>query len=100
MFVRYASGFVVFPGGFGTLDEAVEAATLRQTEKIRYFPIVLFDDAYWRGLLDWLCDTVQRDGNISAADVNALVVTDAFEDVFDTLNAVEHRRPRRTRKAA
>ena len=50
MFVRYASGFVVFPGGFGTLDEAFEAATLRQTEKIRYFPIVLFDSEYWGGL--------------------------------------------------
>ena len=50
MFVRYASGFVVFPGGFGTLDEAFEAATLRQTEKIRYFPIVLFDSGYWSGL--------------------------------------------------
>ena len=59
MFVRYASGFVVFPGGFGTLDEAFEAATLRQTEKIRYFPIVLFDAAYWSGLIDWLRDTVQ-----------------------------------------
>ncbi len=54
MFVRYASGFVVFPGGFGTLDELFEAATLRQTQKIRYFPIVLFDSAYWQGLVDWL----------------------------------------------
>ena len=54
MFVRYASGFVVFPGGFGTLDELFEAATLRQTEKIRYFPIVLFDSGYWSGLVDWL----------------------------------------------
>ena len=54
MFVRYASGFVVFPGGFGTLDEAFEAATLRQTHKIRYFPVVLFDSGYWSGLMDWL----------------------------------------------
>ena len=54
MFVRYASGFVVFPGGFGTMDELFEAATLRQTEKIRYFPIVLVGSDYWSGLLDWL----------------------------------------------
>ncbi len=62
MFVRYASGFVVFPGGFGTLDEAFEAATLRQTEKIRYFPIVLFDSGYWSGLTDWLEDTMLARG--------------------------------------
>ena len=100
MFVRYASGFVVFPGGFGTLDEAFEAATLRQTEKIRYFPIVLFDSGYWGGLIDWLCNTVQRDGNISADDVNSLLVTDEFDDVLGALDAIEHRRPRRARKAA
>jgi uncharacterized protein (TIGR00730 family) len=100
MFVRYASGFVGFPGGFGTLDELFEAATLRQTEKIRYFPIVLFGTEYWSGLIDWLCDTVQREGNIAAADVNALVLTDSFDDVAVALDAVEHRRPRRTPRAA
>ena len=100
MFVRYASGFVVFPGGFGTLDEAFEAATLRQTEKIRYFPIVLFDSGFWRGLLDWLRDTVQRDGNIGEEDVRALLLTDEFDDVVEALDAVDHRRPRRDRRAA
>ena len=58
MFVRYASAFVVFPGGFGTLDELFEAATLRQTAKIRHFPIVLFGSDYWAGLVDWLLGTV------------------------------------------
>ena len=72
MFVRYASGFVVFPGGFGTLDEAFEAATLRQTEKIRYFPIVLFDSDYWGGLTAWLQETMLREGNINDSDVEAL----------------------------
>src|SRR5213595_3139092 len=93
MFVRYASGFVVFPGGFGTLDELFEAATLRQTQKIRYFPIVLYDSGYWGGLIDWLADTVRREGNIVATDVRALVVADDFEDVLTPLETVDHRRP-------
>jgi uncharacterized protein (TIGR00730 family) len=100
MFVRYASGFVVFPGGFGTLDELFEAATLRQTQKIRYFPIVLFDSAYWQGLIDWLHASVEAEGNISRVDVESLLVTDSFEDCHGALDDVEHRRPRRSRKAA
>jgi uncharacterized protein (TIGR00730 family) len=100
MFVRYASGFVVFPGGFGTLDEAFEAATLRQTQKIRYFPIVLFDSGYWGGLMDWLRDPVMLEGNIVETDVQALVVTDAFEDVRAALDTVDHRRPRRAPRRA
>jgi uncharacterized protein (TIGR00730 family) len=100
MFVRYASGFVVFPGGFGTLDELFEAATLRQTEKIRYFPIVLFDAAYWQGLIDWLHGSVEDAGNISGADVKSLLVTDDFADCHAALDAVEHRRPRHARRAA
>jgi uncharacterized protein (TIGR00730 family) len=100
MFVRYASGFVVFPGGFGTLDEAFEAATLRQTQKIRYFPIVLADRAYWSGLMDWLKTSVEGEGNVSPGDVEQLVVTDDFADVLAALDAVEHRRPRQTRRAA
>src|ERR1044072_3404624 len=99
MFVRYASGFVVFPGGFGTLDEAFEAATLRQTQKIRYFPIFRFDSGYGGGLKDWLRHSVQADGNISAAAVDSLVVTDNFDDCHLALDAVEHRRPRPSRKA-
>jgi uncharacterized protein (TIGR00730 family) len=100
MFVRYASGFVVFPGGFGTLDEMFEAATLRQTQKIRHFPIVLYDSAYWEGLIGWLRESVLTDGNIAATDVSALVPADGFEDVLAPLEAVEHRRPRRARRAA
>src|SRR3954449_4704656 len=100
MFVRYASGFVVFPGGFGTMDELFEAATLRQTEKIRYFPIVLVGSDYWSGLVDWLRDPVQRDGNIAAADTAALAVCDDAEQVLEILEAVDHRRPRGIRRAA
>jgi uncharacterized protein (TIGR00730 family) len=101
MFVRYASGFVGFPGGFGTLDELFEAATLRQTEKIRYFPIVLVDSGYWRGLVDWLQDTALPAGNIVPGDVRSLVLADTAEQVLECVEAVEHRRPRlpRTRAA-
>jgi uncharacterized protein (TIGR00730 family) len=94
MFVRYASGFVVFPGGFGTLDELFEAATLRQTEKIRYFPIVLVGSDYWGGLVDWLRDPVLAEGNIGPADIEALAVHDTTGEVLEVLEDVEHRRPR------
>ncbi len=94
MFVRYASAFVVFPGGFGTLDELFEAATLRQTEKIRHFPIILFGSSYWSGLVAWLRDTVLAQGNISAQDVERLEVTDDPERVLAVVREVEHRRPR------
>jgi uncharacterized protein (TIGR00730 family) len=94
MFVRYASGFVVFPGGFGTLDELFEAATLRQTQKIRYFPIVLVGRDYWSGMVDWLRDTVLAEGNIGPADIEALEVHDTTGEVLETLEGVEHRRPR------
>jgi uncharacterized protein (TIGR00730 family) len=94
MFVRYASGFVVFPGGFGTMDELFEAATLRQTEKIRYFPIVLYEHRYWRGLLEWLRDHVAAEGKISREDVELLQVADDPERVIELVESVEHRRPR------
>jgi uncharacterized protein (TIGR00730 family) len=94
MFVRYASGFVVYPGGFGTLDELFEAATLRQTEKIRYFPIVLIGDSYWGGLVNWLRDSVLHEGNIGPDDVSALSVCDDAGDVLRILEDVDHRRPR------
>ena len=100
MFVRYASGFVVFPGGFGTLDELFEAATLRQTEKIRHFPIVLIDSGYWSGLVEWLRATVEREGNIAPADVEKLVVTDDPDAVLAAVEAVDHRRPRAPRRRA
>jgi uncharacterized protein (TIGR00730 family) len=95
MFVRYASAFVVFPGGFGTMDELFEAATLRQTEKIRYFPIVLVGSDYWSGLVSWLRERMLADGYISPPDVDALAVCDDFDRVIEIVEDVEHRRPRR-----
>jgi uncharacterized protein (TIGR00730 family) len=94
MFVRYASGFVVYPGGFGTLDEMFEAATLRQTQKIRYFPIVLMGHDYWGGLVDWLRESVLAEGNIGPADVSTIAVCDEQHRVLEILEDVEHRRPR------
>jgi uncharacterized protein (TIGR00730 family) len=94
MFVRYASAFVVFPGGFGTLDELFEAATLRQTGKIRHFPIVLFGSSYWQGLVDWLLGPVVQRGNIAAEDAETLVITDSVAEVLRIVEAAEHRRPR------
>jgi uncharacterized protein (TIGR00730 family) len=95
MFVRYASAFVVFPGGFGTMDELFEAATLRQTEKIRYFPIVLVGSDYWGGLVDWLRTRMLAEGHISPDDVATLAVCDDLDQVIDIVEDVEHRRPRR-----
>ena len=94
MFVRYASAFVVFPGGFGTLDELFEAATLRQTEKIRHFPVVLFGSAYWEGLVGWLREEVLGRGMVSPSDLDMLEVTDDPQRVLEVVRDVEHRRPR------
>jgi uncharacterized protein (TIGR00730 family) len=94
MFVRYASAFVVFPGGFGTMDELFEAATLRQTEKIRHFPIVLVDRSYWSGLAGWLREQMLGEGYIAPADIDALAICDDFDRVIEIVEDVEHRRPR------
>jgi uncharacterized protein (TIGR00730 family) len=87
MFVRYASAFVVFPGGFGTFDELFEAATLRQTEKVRWFPIVLFGSEYWDGLVRWLRDRVQAEGKISEEDWRMIEVTDDPDRVIELMRA-------------
>jgi uncharacterized protein (TIGR00730 family) len=85
MFVKYANGFVIFPGGFGTLDELFEALTLVQTRKINRFPIVLFGSEYWRGLLDWIKGTQLAEGAISPEDLNLLIVTDSVEEARDVM---------------
>jgi uncharacterized protein (TIGR00730 family) len=76
MFVKAAEGFVIFPGGFGTLDELFEAMTLIQTGKVLDFPVVLFDTEYWRGLLHWIRDPLLDQGMISPEDWDNLYVTD------------------------
>ena len=80
MFVKYSQGFVVLPGGFGTLDELFEALTLAQTGKITSFPIVLVGTAYWQGMVDWLRDTALAEGTIRQDDIDRLVLTDDVEE--------------------
>jgi uncharacterized protein (TIGR00730 family) len=94
MFVRYASGFVVFPGGFGTMDELWEALTLIQTGKITEFPVVLVGSGYWRGLLDWVSERMLSEGNISPADLELLTLTDDPLEVRDLLMSAAHRQAR------
>jgi len=83
MFVKYARGFVIFPGGFGTLDELFEAVTLAQTGKIDHFPIVLFGKEYWSGLLDWLRTNALAHGMVSEDDLTLIRVTDDPEEAAD-----------------
>jgi uncharacterized protein (TIGR00730 family) len=94
MFVRYASGFVVFPGGFGTMDELFEALTLIQTGKITEFPVVLVGTDYWRGLVDWLCERMLAEGNISPGDVELFTLTDDPAEVRELLLSAAHRQAR------
>jgi uncharacterized protein (TIGR00730 family) len=81
MFVKYAEAFVVFPGGFGTMDELFEALTLIQTDKLKQFPVILVGTEYWRGLLGWLNQTMLVEGKIEENDLALFSVTDSEEDI-------------------
>src|SRR6267143_4338279 len=81
MFVKYSLGFIIFPGGFGTLDELFEALTLIQTQKIRNFPVVLFGTKYWDGLLNWVRDFGLKEGKLTDQDLKRLHLTDSPADV-------------------
>jgi len=83
MFVKYADGFVILPGGFGTLDEMMEALTLIQTGKIRHFPVVLVDSGYWGGLLEWMQEQLVRRCMVSPHDMDLVRVCDDPADVVE-----------------
>ena len=87
MFVKYAQGFIVMPGGFGTLDELFEAITLIQTEKIGKFPIILVVKSYWQGLVDWVKNTMlEVENNISPKDLDLLMVVDTADEAVKVIN--------------
>ena len=93
MFVKYAQGFIVLPGGFGTLDELFEALTLIQTEKVTRFPVVLMGTSYWRGLVEWLREHMLEAGNIAPEDLALFTLCDHPTEAVDIIDAFykEHR---------
>jgi len=98
MFVKYAEGFVIFPGGFGTLDELFEALTLIQTGKVEHFPVVLYGKDYWAGLLQWIREKPLYEEKVSPEDLNLLIVTDSVEEACEALT--RHRSAQREREEA
>ena len=87
MFVKYAQGFIVLPGGFGTLDELFEALTLIQTKKLGKFPVILVGTAYWTGLLDWIKSTLlEKEKNISADDLDLIKIVDSADEAVNEIN--------------
>src|SRR2546422_9754680 len=89
MFVKYSEAFIIFPGGFGTLDELFEALTLIQTHKIHNFPVVLFGSQYWQEMLDWLRGPMLREGKIIEEDFRRLHVTDSPAEVVEIVKNYE-----------
>jgi uncharacterized protein (TIGR00730 family) len=87
MFVKYAQGFVILPGGFGTLDELFEALTLVQTGKVTRFPVILYRAAYWSGLIDWFRNTLVPEGKIAARDLDLLTLTDDVDEAVKIIVA-------------
>jgi uncharacterized protein (TIGR00730 family) len=85
MFVKYAQGFIVMPGGFGTLDEFFESLTLIQTQKIGRFPIVLVGKEFWNGLLDWVKDIMLKEGNISPEDLDLFHLVDTADEAVNCI---------------
>lgn len=85
MFVKYAKAFVIMPGGYGTLDEFTESLNLIQTQRIPKFPVVLFGSEYWKGMLDWLADTVLKNGNITKKDLNIFTLVDNPKEVVSVI---------------
>jgi hypothetical protein len=93
MFVRYSSAWVIFPGGYGTLDELFEVLTLIQTGKVRSFPVVLVGSGHWAGLLEWLREAVLAEGRIAADDLDLLDVCEEPEEIVERVRAVVGRLP-------
>lgn len=99
MFVKYAQAFVIFPGGFGTMDELFESLTLIQTGKVRNFPVILFGSSYWSGLVQWLRETMLREGKVSPADMQLIQMTDSPAEVCQWIQQAAEQGSREVRGA-
>lgn len=88
MFIKYSNAYVIFPGGFGTMDELFEALTLIQTRKIRNFPVVLFGSQYWRGMLTWITSTMLNEKMINQEDLGLIHLTDSPKDAVDFITRI------------
>lgn len=97
MFVKYAEGFVIFPGGFGTLDELFEALTLIQTGKVEHFPVVLYGKDYWEGLMQWIRDKPLYEEKVSPEDLDLLTITSDIDEACEAI--VIHHRSRTKERA-
>ena len=86
MFVKYAQGFIVMPGGFGTLDEMFEAITLIQTKKIGAFPIILVDRSYWHGLFEWIKNVLNKENTISETDLDLIKIVETPEEAVAAID--------------
>lgn len=95
MFVKYAKAFVIFPGGFGTLDEFFESITLVQTQRMEKFPIVLFGKKYWSGLIDWLKKSVLKARNIDPEDLHIFQIVDTPEEVIEVIRKFYNKKSKR-----
>ncbi len=85
MFVKYAEGFVIFPGGFGTLDELFEALTLIQTGKVQHFPVVLYGKDYWEGMMQWIRDKPLYEEKVSPEDLDLLTITSDIDEACEAM---------------
>jgi uncharacterized protein (TIGR00730 family) len=92
MFVKYSTAFIVFPGGYGTMDELFEALTLIQTGKVKHFPVILFGEEYWTGLAEWLRERVAGEGKIATTDLRLFSVTDSPREAVTIVRQARERR--------
>ncbi len=90
MFIKYSSAFIIFPGGYGTMDELFEALTLIQTHKVSHFPVILYDSKYWRGLLEWMRTTMLAEGMVSPQDLDMLRISDDPAEICKLVTEAHH----------
>jgi uncharacterized protein (TIGR00730 family) len=100
MFVKYAEGFVIFPGGFGTLDELFEALTLIQTGKVEHFPVVLYGTDYWQGMIEWIREKPLYEEKISLEDLDLVTITSDIDEASEAITKHHRSRSQERKEAA